>query len=734
MLDIRYVEQENMFVLSNGRITYAFCIAKGRYLEHCYFGPALAAYRGSCRQHRYDRAFCATPDAEDKTFSLATILREYPDAHQGDFRQPAYMLSDDSGDAVTHFRYHGYRVADGTPELEGLPSVYAEADDEAKTLEIDLVDDELEATITLRYTIMRDYPVILRSSMVRNDGLRAIRVERLLSMSLDLIDDGWDLLTLGGSHVNEKQMSRRSVSADTVLLESRCGTSSPQATPFIGLLRPETTELQGEAIGINLIYSGNFAGYVQRGRYGTLRAQLGINPEGFSWMLEPGTSLDAPQAVMVYSTRGLDGMSQAFHGLYANRICRGHWRDRERPIVLNSWEAMYLDIDEEKAVRLAGQAADLGAEVLVIDDGWFAGRNTLETSLGDWTADPRKFPNGLGPVADACRSHGIGLGIWVEPEMISENSLLFRAHPDWVLRSKRHEPIRSRDQLVLDLTRPDVCSFVIEAVSSVIRESQAVYVKWDMNRHITDPVSLWGPCGCQGEVFHRYVLGLYRILDELNARFPRVLFEGCSSGGGRFDAGMLAYMPQTWASDNSDAICRLSIQRGTSVLFPPVTMGCHVSASPNHQVGRNTPIETRYHVASAGNLGYELDPTALSEQDRTAVRSQIERYKRCRRVLQFGSYHRLPVFGPEGFEAWETVSPDRSRAVVTVVQILSQAAYRVPVIRLTGLDSASRYRCNQSGDVYDGDELMYAGVTVPRVRADFHSWQFWFERVEEEIA
>ena len=538
---------------------------------------------------------------------------------------------------------------------------------------------------------------------------------------MDLPTQEYDVLTLSGAHTEEKNVYRRPLCADSVTIESSRGTSSPQATPFIGLLSPGTTEEQGEVLGVNLIYSGNFYGCVQCGQYGTIRVQLGINPYQFVWQLAPGTSFCTPEAVLVYSVNGLSGMSNTFHKLYRTRVCRGWYRDRERPVLLNSWEGMYFEINEEKMLTLAEEAAELGIELLVMDDGWFKGRNTDTTSLGDWTEDKKKFPDGLQSLAKKVKQKGIDFGIWFEPEMISRESDLYREHPDWVIRSSLYEPILSRHQLVLDLSNPAVCEYLIDAVSKVLVPGNISYVKWDMNRHLTDLGSAYLDRKNQNELSHRYVLGLYRVMETLTERFPQVLFESCSSGGGRFDAGMLYYMPQTWTSDNTDAVCRLKIQHGTSLLFPTVTMGAHVSACPNHQVGRTTPLATRFAVAAAGNLGYELDLKKLSKEEKEEVREQIAEYKRRRRTVQFGTYYRLADSFQENQSAWNIVSEDGMEVIFTHVQILARSAYRVPVIRLKGLDPDAVYTDCETGQEYGGDELMYAGIRIPRIRQDFSS-------------
>ena len=719
-MQISFEEEQQVFHLYNDKISYVIQVEKQRYLKHCYYGKRIKRWRGGIKDYYYDRGFCANPVEEDRTFSLDTQLREFPESGQGDFRSPAYELEDRNGDKNARFFYNGYRILEGKIAPDGLPHVYTEADTEAMTLEITLQDKVRNQRILLYYTIYED-AVVTRFAKWINDGTEPIEICRFLSMSMDLPTQEYDVLTLAGAHTEEKNVYRRPLCADSVTIDSSRGTSSPQATPFIGLLSPGTTEEQGEVLGVNLIYSGNFYGCVQCGQYGTTRVQLGINPYQFGWQLSSGASFCTPEAVLVYSANGLAGMSNTFHRLYRTRLCRGWYRDRERPVLLNSWEGMYFEINEEKMLMLAEEAAGLGIELLVMDDGWFKGRNTDTTSLGDWTEDKKKFPDGLQSLAEKVKQKGIDFGIWFEPEMISKESDLYREHPDWVIRSSLYEPTLSRHQLVLDLSNPAVCEYLVDAVNKVLAPGNISYVKWDMNRHLTDLGSAYLDRKNQNELSHRYVLGLYRVMETLTERFPQVLFESCSSGGGRFDAGMLYYMPQTWTSDNTDAVCRLKIQHGTSFLFPTVTMGAHVSACPNHQVGRTTPLATRFAVAAAGNLGYELDLKKLSKEEKKEVKEQIAEYKRRRRTVQFGTYYRLADPFQENQSAWNIVSEDGMEVIFTHVQVLARSAYRVPVIRLKGLDPDAVYTDCETGQEYGGDELMYAGIRIPRIRQDFSS-------------
>lgn len=727
-MNIVYEEKSKIFHLYNEKISYVMKLEKDCYLSHCYFGKRLRRWSGSAGMYYYDRGFCANPDETDRTFSLDTMPGEYPDFGQGDFRSPAMELEFLDGDRNTRFYYVGHRISEGKAKPKNLPHVYVEDDAEAMTLEIWMKDEVRGLKLSLYYTIYED-AVLTRFVSLKNESENTVAIHRLLSMSMDLQEQDYDILTLGGAHTEEKNVYRRHLVGDSIVVESNRGTSSPQATPFLGILRRDTTEEQGEAFGVNLIYSGNFFGCVQCGQYGTTRVQLGINPFQFCWNLKPKEQFDIPEAVLVYSQEGLGGMSAIFHRLYRKRVCRGKFRDQERPVLLNSWEGMYFALSEEKLLGLADEAVKAGIELLVMDDGWFRGRNSDTTSLGDWVEDKEKFPNGIQNLAKKVREKGLEFGIWFEPEMISYESELYKQHSDWVIKSHCYSPIQSRNQLVLDLSNPKVCEYLTEAISEILKDGNITYVKWDMNRHLTDLGSTFLDRESQGELSHRYVLGLYSILEQLTESFPDVLFEGCSSGGGRFDAGMLYYMPQTWTSDNTDAVCRLKIQHGTSLLFPAISMGAHVSAVPNHQVGRTTSLETRYLVAAAGNLGYELDLKKLSQGELEQIKKQIVQYKRLRRTVQFGEYYRLADPFTENQAAWNFVSEDGKQVIFSHVQILARSAYRIPTLRLRGLDPKAEYKNTETKEVFGGDELMYAGITIPRVRQDFSGTMIVFEKI-----
>ena len=580
-------------------------------------------------------------------------------------------------------------------------------------------------TVELAYTIFADRPVVVRSALIRNDGAAAITVTGAMSLVLDLPDADWDLLQLSGGWARENHVVTRHLRPGRQSIGSDHGSSGHQHNPFIALQRPTTTETDGEVFGFSLVYSGNHLEEVEVGMFDTARVRLGISPNTFSWTLEPGDAFATPEAVLTYSNAGLGAMSDAFHALYRERLARGRWRDAPRPVLLNTWEAAYFDFDETRLLDIAAAARDLGIELFVLDDGWFGARDSDDSSLGDWVVDRRKLPGGIDGLATKVEALGLRFGLWIEPEMVSARSRLFEDHPDWAVGIPGRPRTESRNQLVLDLSRPEIVDHTYGVLSDLLASASISYVKWDMNRTITEPFSTALPADRQGEFFHRYILGVYDLYARLTAAFPDILFESCAGGGGRFDPGMLAFAPQAWTSDDTDAIERLKIQWGTSLVYPLSSMGAHVSAVPNHQTGRITPIETRAAVAFFGVFGYELDPTALTDADRAAVIDQIAFYKEHRDLFQRGRFVRLrSPFDTDGDPtAWMVVAPDRSHAVVMIVRARNTPAGPADRIRLRGLDPGIAYRVSgwperddpilrANAGVRAGDELQAVGLSL----------------------
>ncbi|MBX3031604.1 MAG: alpha-galactosidase [Chloroflexi bacterium] len=679
----------------------------------------------------------------------APIRLELPTPDTGDYRQPALAVDLPDGSQAMRLRVRDHRILRGKPALAGgMPATYVEDDVEADTLEVDLVDERTSLVATVRLTLFRDHPALARSITVRNDGDAPVTLRTLMSASLDMPGADWERITLHGSWVRERHVTRAPLTPGRYATESLRGSSSLVASPFMALVRPSTTEAAGEAIGVSLVWSGDFLADVEVDQYATTRLRMGLHPDSFAWHLAPGDSFTSPEAVVVHATDGLGAMSEAFHRLYRSRLARGEWRDRVRPILINNWEATYFDFDEDRIVDIARVAAELGIELFCLDDGWFGRRDSDDRSLGDWVVDRRKLPNGLETLARRIRDLGMTFGIWIEPEMVSADSDLFRAHPDWAIGVPGLPRTESRQQLVLDLGRTEVVDHLAGALSAILSSAPIDYVKWDMNRTMTESWSGVLPAERQGEMRTRNILGVYELYRRLTERFPHILFESCASGGGRFDAGMLAFAPQAWTSDDTDAVERLRIQWGTSMVFPVSSMGAHVAAVPNHQTGRITPLATRAAVAAFGAFGYELDLTALSTEERAQVTDQVAWVKAHRETLQRGRFLRLidPFAGNGNDTAWMCVSDDAHHAVVGWYRVLSRPVPGPSAVRLRGLDPARRYQVRvwpetddtlvrRNSLVRGGDELMTVGLFLddePReagVRGDFQARLFELEAV-----
>ena len=702
------LREGNIWHLRNRWMSYALCELPGGVVAHLYAGA---------RVERLDAAnllrHAGVP--ADDAFSVQECMlfrlpQEYPSFGLGDMREGALSASGADGCAAVDLRLVGAEVLDEKPALEGLPATRGE---DCAALRLRLRDEHTGLEAELNYAIYDDCPALARSARLVNAGQAPLTLERAYSLCLDMPDDKWELITLSGAWAREREIVRRPLVPGFQGVSVRHGASSHQTSPFMALARGSATEDAGEVMGAALIYSGNFAATASVGQYGDTRLLLGINHDGFGWRLEPGTVFQTPEAVLVFSGSGLGGMSRGFHALWEKHLLPRQWVGRDRPVLLNSWEAAYFDFDADKLVAIARSAAEAGAALFVMDDGWFGRRDDDTTSLGDWFHDPKKLPGGLGELGERVRAQGIQFGIWMEPEMISPESDLYRAHPDWCLHIPGREGITSRHQFVLDVGRAEVQTFIVESVGRTLRESGAAYLKWDMNRNFSNIGSAALPPERQKETPHRYMLGLYAVLDRLTREFPDVLIEGCAGGGGRFDAGMLAYVPQFWCSDDTDALCRCKIQYGTTLVFPPSTMGCHVSAVPNHQTGRVAPLDTRFAVTLGGSFGYELDPRKLTDDERAALRGQVDFANRTQALRLYGDFYRLlsPFEGND--TAWISVSKDRSEAIFTFVRAKALPNAMPPLVRLRGLDAARRYRVNETGAVYGGDELMNIGLCCP---------------------
>lgn len=723
-MSISHDTKRQVFHLQTAGSSYVIRISRDQYLSHVYWGPRIRSWNGSNALRPIDRAFSANPFPDDRGFSLDTLPQEYPGFGRSDFRAPAFQVRLADGSTAIDLLYQDFQILKGKAHLPGLPACWAEAESEVDTLEITLVDPVSHLKAILSYAVWKDRDVICRSVRFANEGPQAMTILRAMSMNVDIEGCDFELLQLSGAHCRERHPYRRPLVPGIQSIESRRGGSSHQQNPFIALLSPDCTETTGQVFGFSLVYSGNFLAQVEVDQFDVSRISLGINPFDFSWRLDAGASFQTPEVVMVRSDKGLGDLSGTFHRLYRERLCRGQYRDRQRPILANSWEATYFNFTEKKILDLAIEAKELGIELLVLDDGWFGHRDSDTVSLGDWVVDLRKLPSGLSGLAKKITAMGLEFGLWFEPEMVSVDSDLYRAHPDWCLHVPGRKRTEGRSQLVLDLSRSDVRAYLVTAVSTILESAPISYVKWDMNRHLTEVGSPVLAADQQQETAHRHILGLYEILETLTSNFPEVLFEGCSGGGGRFDPGMLYYMPQTWTSDNTDALSRQAIQHGTSIVYPPITMGSHVSAIPNHQVGRSTPLTTRGTVAMSANFGYELDLCALSEMEKSEIRRQVAWYKTHRKLIQFGDFIRLVDPLQTGTTAWMTIHPDKSEALVWYIRNQADANAPDTILRLRGLEADKDYELSvgaESAQRYGGDELMSVGLRLPHLFGDYQS-------------
>ncbi len=728
---INFDEKNKVFHLHNNQISYLLSIEDGNTLAHLYFGKAIREYHGGLRYPRLDRGFSGNlPGSLDRTFSKDSLPQEYSCAGEMDFRTPATIVRQKDGSNATFLTYESYKIVQGKPNLEGLPHSWVKNKEEAATLIITLKDKYGDLKFDLLYTIYRDRPIIVRSVKVRNTGKDTLNLEKVSSMQMDFVDRNFDMITLPGAHAHERHMQRTRVNQGIHVYSSIRGTSSHQMNPFVALVDKDTTEFAGDAYGFAFVYSGNHKFEIEKDPYSQTRVVIGINDYNFNWELQAKDSFQTPEVIMAYSDNGLNKMSQAFHSLIHDRIIRSKYKDQVRPILVNNWEATYFDFTEEKLKPIVDDAKDMGIEMFVLDDGWFGHRDDDNSSLGDWVVFKKKFPNGLDHFADYVHQQGLKFGLWFEPEMISVDSNLYKKHPDYLMHVPGRKPSPARNQYVLDLGREEVRNNIFEQMKKILDSGKIDYIKWDMNRHLSDVYEADLPANRQGEVYHRYVLGLYDLLEKIVDRYPDLLIEGCSGGGGRFDAGMAYYNPQIWASDDSDAIDRLSIQYGTSLVYPQSMMTSHVSVSPNEQNGRITPFKTRGIVAMWGDLGYELDLTKMNEKDRQSVKEQVKEYKKIRKVTQYGTFYRLKNAQTSNQCAWETVSRDKNEVVLSVVKVMASAQPDFTKTKLVGLDPNKPYEDQASHKVYGGDELMNLGIYDPIEHGDFKAYMYHFKAVK----
>ena len=727
---IVYDASSKTFNLATSKNSYILKVLDSNHVAHVYWGKKIKAKNLDyvLRSKNWGSFLTNTDNIDD--FMLEMTPQEYPGYGSTDLRTPAVELQFSDGTSATDFRYESHNIYAGKNKLNNLPATYVEDENEAMTLELTLVDSLKNVKLILSYSVFEEFDAITRSVKIINESDEDVNINRILSANVDFRDSDYELIQLSGAWARERHIIRKEIRSGSQSIESRRGSSSHAQNPFMALVRKDTTEQHGEVYGFSLIYSGNFLANVEVDMYENARAQIGINPFDFTWLLKSKEEFTAPEAVLVYSNEGLTGMSHIYNCLYGKRLCKGKYRDEVRPILINNWEATYFDFNETKIKEIAREATNLGMELFVLDDGWFGKRDDDNSSLGDWFVNEEKLKGGLNKLATEINEMGLQFGLWFEPEMVSPISELYKEHPDWCIHIPGRNRSEARRQLILDYSREDVCNYIIEKISEVLSSAPISYVKWDMNRNMSEIGSAKLPANRQREVAHRYILGLYKVLEEITTRFPDVLFESCSGGGGRFDPGMLYYMPQTWTSDNTDAIERLKIQFGTSMVYPNASIGCHVSAVPNHQVDRITPIETRGVVAMSGNFGYELDITKLPESEKEIIKEQVKLYKEIRETIQFGKCYRLSSPFENNDVAWMFISKDCEEIIVSFVRTLAKPNSKFISLKLVGLDESSKYEILGENMIVGGDELMNIGLNVPELKGDYQAKMWRLKKVK----
>lgn len=734
---ISFDSKTNSFRLETPNSTYCIFINERGYIGHSYYGSKIGKDDLSYLTRNKEYGFSDSKIFREKGSFMDFFPQELPTDGLGDFREAALAVCDSEGHNGIELKYKNHKISGGTKPLTDLPAVFGNEKD-SSVLELTATDDVLNAEITIIYTVFEKLDAIIRSVRIKNNGTKPLYIKKALSFALDMDDDNFDMISLHGSWARERHIDRHPIHMGKQGVCSNRGETSHQEHPFIALLDHNASYDTGRVYGMNFIYSGNFIADVQKNQFNNLRIVMGINPENFCWKLNPKESFDTPQAVLVYSDSGLNGMSHTFHDLYREHLIRSPYKKTPRPVLINNWEATYFNFDTDKLIDIAREASKDGIEMLVMDDGWFGHRSFDDSSLGDWTVNENKIKGGLKHLVDEVNKLGMKFGIWFEPEMISPDSDLYRAHPDWAIQIPGREPGLSRQQLVLDITRKEVEDYTYESVAKILRSANIEYVKWDMNRQLTDIGSAALPADQTGEFYHRYVLALYRLQERLISEFPKLLLENCSGGGARFDPGMLFYSPQIWCSDDTDAIERLSIQEGTSLVYPLSTMGAHVSVCPNHACGRVTPFKTRGYVALSGTFGYELDITKLPPEERAMIPGQITLYKKFGDLVRNGDYNRIASYSENNeYDCWASIAKDKSKALVTFIQVLNHPNYKTRFIKISGLKAEAKYKVTwpdedqskfQSMEV-TGLTIAKAGIPVRRDWGDFQGQLIYIEEI-----
>lgn len=717
---IYYQKTNHLFTLDTAHTTYQMKVDNLGCLIHLYYGGKISGNMDYLLTY-YDRGFSGNlSDAEDdRMHSLDVLPQEYPGTGTGDFRSSAIILRYSDGSECCDLRYVSHEIKKGKYGLSGLPAVYA-SEQEGETLEILLEDSVSRVQVQLLFGVLEKEDIITRSAKIINRSSDTVIVEKAASACLDFLSGDFDMVSFYGRHAMERNFQRTEIAHGSYTIGSRRGSSSHQYNPAVIIAEKNTTEDVGGCYGMAFVYSGNFLCEAEKDQFGQTRVMMGLQSEFFHYPLEQEETFVVPETILCYSEQGFGGLSMRYHRCIRDHICRGKYCHRVRPVLINSWEAAYFDFDGETLCKLAQDAAELGIDMVVMDDGWFGKRDDDNSGLGDWQVNEKKLGCTLGEMIQKINGYGVGFGIWIEPEMVSEDSDLYREHSDWVIRIPGRKPVRGRNQLVLDFSRAVVRDYIFEQICKVLDQGNIEYIKWDMNRSITD---VYSAENSQGKVSYDYVLGVYDFLEKLIQKYPDILIEGCSGGGGRFDAGMMYYTPQIWCSDNTDAIDRVKIQYGTSFFYPVSTVGSHVSAVPNHQTGRSTSLHTRGVIAMAGTFGYELAPAKLSGEEKEEIKEQIVQYKKYAELIQQGNYYRLSNPFQDAYGAWMFVSEDEKQVLLNVVMLEIHGNMTVNYVKLKGLKPDAVYEEVNTGRSYSGAALMKAGMPMPVQMGEYLAYQ-----------
>lgn len=728
-MGIKVSENGQIFTLHTKASSYQMGVSKYGHLLHLHYGGRISGSMEYLILHR-GCGFAGNPyeTGLDQSYTLDLLPQEYSVYGNGDFRTSALVIKDEHGSYSCDLRFRSYEIVKEKYGLPGLPATY---DQTGETLKIHMEDPATDMQAILYYGVFEDLDIITRAVKIINQGEKKIYVEKVASACLDFLAGQFDIIDFHGRHAMERTMQRHPLVHGIHSIGSSRGHSSHHYNPFMILCESETTEDAGSCYGMSFVYSGCFKGEVECDQMNQIRMVMGIQDERFSCPLQKGEEFITPEVVMSYSSKGLTQLSQNYHEIYRHHLCRGYYKTRRRPILINNWEATYFDFTGEKICEIARQAAELGVEMLVLDDGWFGKRNGECSGLGDWFVNEEKMGGTIADLSVKIHQMGLKFGLWVEPEMVSEDSDLYRAHPDWAFTVPGRKPIRSRYQLVLDFSRKEVVDHIFEMLTTVLDSTDIEYIKWDMNRSLTDVYSAAAEYEEQGMVLHRYMLGVYDLLERLIQRYPHMLIEGCSGGGGRFDAGMLYYTPQIWCSDNTDAIDRVSIQYGTSFGYPVSAVGAHISAVPNHQTGREIPLATRAVVAMSGSFGYELNLNSLNKTEKEQIKKWNELFYKYWPVIHEGEYFRLtdPLQNRD-FAAWEFVSKNKDEVLLNVVSLSRHGNQPTRYVKLKGLIDDAQYRIDGQIQTFFGSDLMNGGMRIPELSGEYDSWQMYLKRME----